>query len=181
MEIWKDIDFTNGDYQVSNFGNVRSMERIIELSDGRKRKFDSRYLRPKKSNCYLAISIKRKNYDIHRLVAKAFIDNPEGKKCVNHKDCNKHNNHVANLEWSTHKENSQHAKNNLRFNPKKSSNHPLSRGVVQYDLEKNIIKKWDCMSDAMRAVGGDLSSLHKHLNGRKGYNSVKGYKFEYVN
>ena len=99
IEIWKDIDITNGDYQVTNLGNVKSMERIVEFCDGRKRKFDACYLRPRKSNHYLSVAIKRKNYDIHRLVAIAFIENLEDKKCVNHIDCNKHNNSSTNLEW----------------------------------------------------------------------------------
>ena len=115
-EIWKDIKGYEGLYQVSNLGNVRSMDRITR--DGRKIKGknikphtngNSRYLRAALCN-----NGKIKYENIHRLVAKAFIPNPENKPEVNHKDENPSNNLIDNLEWMTSKENSNYGTGHLR-------------------------------------------------------------------
>ena len=97
MEIWKDItDFDN--YEVSTFGNVRNKntKRILK---GRLDK--DGYLRV---GLYIN-SINSYNKQIHRLVATAFIDNPENKPIVDHIDNNKANNNILNLQWATNTEN----------------------------------------------------------------------------
>lgn len=104
-EIWKWIKDYEGFYQISNFGRAKS--------------FNPRYTKPRiltpvlHKNGYLHICLRRnsksKNFSIHRLVAEAFIPNPENKLTVNHKDGNKFNNCVENLEWATSSENSRHA------------------------------------------------------------------------
>ncbi len=98
-EIWKDIEGYIGLYQVSNLGRVKSKRGV---------------LKSQKSNVgYLRYALwkgnKSKNFSSHRLVAKAFILNPEGKKEVNHIDGNKNNNKVDNLQWITSSENQRHA------------------------------------------------------------------------
>ena len=97
-EIWKNIDGYEGKYQVSNFGQVKSMIG------------QEKVLHPKKHrNGHLQIGLhkdkKRKTMYIHRLVAQAFIPNPDNLPCVNHKDENPNNNNVDNLEWCTQKYN----------------------------------------------------------------------------
>ena len=111
-EVWKDIKEYQGVYQVSNTGKVRRLK-------GSPRTKENRILVNKtKSNGYkfvcLSIESLYKYYHVHRLVAEAFIDNPENKKYVNHIDCDKSNNNVENLEWVTAKENSEHARNNKK-------------------------------------------------------------------
>lgn len=99
---------------------------------------------------------KHKNSYVHRLVAEAFIPNPENKPCVNHIDCNPHNNDVKNLEWVTHKENMQYAShlghmgkvNTGKFG-KLHHNH---KTVYQYNTNLNLIKVWDSVMDIERAL-----------------------------
>ena len=97
-EIWKNIEGYEGKYQVSNLGQVKSMIG------------QEKVLHPKKHrNGHLQIGLhkdkKRKTMYIHRLVAQAFIPNPDNLPCVNHKDENPNNNNVDNLEWCTQKYN----------------------------------------------------------------------------
>jgi hypothetical protein len=102
-EQWKPIAECNGEYSISNYGQVKSHK-------FGKEKIMTPTLQGKG---YLKIEVwvnkKRKMHKIHRLVAKAFIENTENKPEVNHKDCNKSNNHIQNLEWATGKENMKHA------------------------------------------------------------------------
>lgn len=106
-EIWADIDNFVGRYQVSNFGNVRS---IVDNHGKEKCQLKTPY--PcKKGYWYVQLFVKDIHFrdSLHRLVAKAFLPNPANKKTVKHIDGNKANNHVSNLEWATHSENLLHA------------------------------------------------------------------------
>jgi len=180
-EIWVDVDFTNGEYRVSNYGRVKSMVRKRVFKDGRERVFDGKILKNRKGKYYLSVSIYNVNRDVHRLVATHFIPNEGNKPCVNHIDCNKENNFVDNLEWVTYKENTKHALINDKIPRKFGINNHNSRKIVQLNTDGEFIKKWDSLSDLKRCLNVDLSNLIKHLKKSKGYASVKGYKFEYLN
>ena len=106
IEIWADIKGYDV-YQVSNTGRVRTLEHFDSL--GRRRKQKQRALVPDYAGYVTCkLSHPEKNLKLHRLVANAFIPNPQNKEQVNHKDLDKTNNHASNLEWSTPKENTQH-------------------------------------------------------------------------
>ena len=147
MEEWRDIKGYEGKYQISNLGRVKSLnyhrenrEKILSNT-------------PSKDG-YLQVNLykegKRKPYSIHRLVALHFIPNPNNYEEVNHKDENKQNNTVNNLEWCTHKHNINYgtAKERMiktqKINGKnKGSKHSKSRKVkcITTDKEFNCLKE----------------------------------------
>lgn len=114
QEVWKDIPF-NSSYMVSNMGNVYSKGRYVDGKLGSKRYITGRLLKPYESkDGYLKVDISRNVHLVHRLVAMVFIENSLGKKEVNHKDRNRQNNCVDNLEWVTLQENQKHSWENGR-------------------------------------------------------------------
>lgn len=118
QEIWKDIKGYEGLYQVSNLGRVKSLERILHYCDGRHRPVKEKLLscgvcKVGYRQVKLRLNKKTKTHYVHRLVANTFILNLESKPQVNHKDGNKINNNIDNLEWVTHSENLQHSYDKL--------------------------------------------------------------------
>lgn len=136
IEVWENIEGFNGVYQISNLGRVKSFK---------KNKFiNGKILKLETSNRYgyLRISLRRqgqeKKYLIHRLVAKAFIYKGNG-NIVNHKDGNKQNNNVNNLEWCTRSENDLHAfKNKLRHSVKGELHYNAKLNQKQIRIIKHI-------------------------------------------
>jgi len=134
-EIWKAVADSNGEYHISNHGRVKSYkcgkERILKP-----------YLLGGGLPYYaysLHIKNKRKICKVHRLVALAFIPNPDNKPQVNHKDGNKLNNHIDNLEWMTSKENHQHAWDTGLFEGKR-----LAKSKAVIDIVTG--KKYDALT-----------------------------------
>lgn len=108
MEEWKDVVGYKGFYQVSNLGRLRSLDRESSGKRYKGKIISSKYRSGYIVDTLCKDGIKRKCRR-HRLVAEAFIPNPEGKPEVNHIDGNKTNNQIGNLEWATHRENTDHA------------------------------------------------------------------------
>ncbi|MGN1298135.1 MAG: NUMOD4 domain-containing protein [Clostridia bacterium] len=182
-EVWKDIDGYEGLYQVSNLGRVKSFDRYVKNKMSNKNIKKGRVLRPCVSkygylNVNLVKNTKGKTSAIHRLVAIAFIENPENKLCVNHIDGNKKNNNVYNLEWVTHSENNIHAiKTGLR-KKMKGKNH-YKRPVNQYTLNGKFIKRWESLKDVKDAWNLKSNHISDCCKGKT--KTVLGYKWKYAN
>lgn len=119
-EIWCDIKGYEGLYQISNFGNVRGLDReVAQGRYGRTRLIPSQRITPTDNgHGYLIVGLcrrsKRKNFYVHRLVAEHFLKQDPALRYVNHKDFDTYNNQVSNLEWCTQKENILHSADNMR-------------------------------------------------------------------
>ena len=166
MESWKDISGYEGLYQVSNLGSVRNVKtgkskvagitpygykRVVLYADG-----------------------KRKWFQVHRLVAMAFIPNEEGKREVNHIDGNKLNNNAANLEWATSSENHLHAyENGLRHANTENAVKARSKKVK---CSNGVV--YDSAQAAARSLGVSVGCISEVCNGKR--EKTGGYCFEYV-
>lgn len=156
MEIWRDVKGYEGVYQVSNLGRVK---RIGKYRNQVREWESNRLLKPaKKNNGYMYCQLSKDNKTspkmVHRLVAEAFIENPENKPTVNHIDGNRANNVVENLEWATYTENNVHMLYDLHgYVIGQHRNKRGSKAVLQYDLQGNFIKEYPSYREAQRQTG----------------------------
>ena len=190
-EIWKPIDWSEGRYHVSNMGRVRSSDWRCRFSDGTLRLKKGRILKPYILKCgYAQLQLqykgKRKHFYVHRLIAEAFIDNPNNFKYINHIDENKLNNIVSNLEWCTFLYNINYGTRNKRAGMKvakeKNPNYnklgkDSSRAipVAQYTKNGVFVKEYDCAATAMRETGINQSTIRQVVKGCKNRKTAGGY------
>ena len=162
-EIWKDKKDYEGHYQVSNCGRVKSIKFGKEI-----------ILKQNIRNGYYYVFLSKngivKKYYVHRLVAEAFIDNPDNLPQINHKDENKLNNSVENLEWCDTKYNVNYGTALTRRTIKKS------KIVYQYTLEGNFIKEWPSARECGRN-GFNQSSVSACCRGE--LKTHKGFIWKY--
>lgn len=172
-EIWRDVVGYEGLYQVSNYGNVKSLSR--EVNNGNGTYFTKeKILKPMENHKgYLGVEIQDKWHFIHRIVATTFIENPENKPQVNHIDCDKKNNRVENLEWCTNSENQIHAyKNGLNV---RSDNAGRSKQkIMQLDMNDNLIKIYESIADAEKETG--IKNISYVINGKR--KKAGGFKWK---
>lgn len=156
MEVFKDIK-SNPDYQVSNLGRVWS-------------KKSNRYMKLQKDNCgYLRVQLysgngKARTEKVHRLVAIAFIDNPDNLPEVNHINHIRDDNRIENLEWVSHKKNCE-----------KTS---IVRQVGKFDRENNLIAIYDSLAIAAKAEDTTPSNILSHINSKP--QKTRKYLWKYI-
>ena len=175
QEIWKDIKGYEGLYQVSNIGRIKSLKKY----HGKTENWIEReiILKPQISNTgYYRVRLSNKGvkvFSVHRLVAKAFIENPNDYKEVNHIDGNKINNCSINLEWCSRSQNEKHAYlTGLAKSTKRKK-------INQYDLNGNFIKEWDCIRLAEKELRISQSNIIYVCKGKR--KSAGNFIWRYVN
>lgn len=185
-EVWKDIPEYEGLYQASNYGRVKSIERVVLDGRGRELKRKSVILSSAINTAgyktvVLYKDFKKHSIRVHQLIARTFIPNPDNLSCINHKDENKLNNHVDNLEWCSYSYNTIY--NNAmrrRLDTRNINNsHGKERKVYQYDLQGNLLKEWDSLSSISKELGYSFGNIAKCCNGGKYRHTAYGYKWFY--
>jgi hypothetical protein len=175
--LWKPILLKDNIviYSVSNEGQVKRHACTVLQKDGKCLTVRERILKTfDDDRGYPQVDINRKTLSVHRLVALAFIPNPDDKPTVNHKDGNKKNNDMSNLEWNTHYENVHHAIE-LGLRPRGGQ----IKKISQLTLNGEFVKTYDSVLEAGEAVGAkDASSIARCARGYR--NKAYGYKWIYV-
>ena len=189
IEIWRtavyDGELYEGLYKVSNWGRILSLNYRNTGKPGLMNPFDNGY-------GYLKVKLyknkERKNCLVHRLIAETFLENPEEKPEVNHKDENKTNNFVflnedgsvdkekSNLEWCDRKYNNNYGTHNERIS-KANINGKQSKRVLQFSKSGDFIREWESSMEIYRQLGYCNSFIGKCCKGK--YESAYGFKWEY--
>lgn len=168
-EIWRDISGYEGLYQVSSYGRVK---RLLKTNP------QGKILKPvTDKNGYLMVRLSKRNIQhncrIHRLVAIAFIDNPQSLPVVNHKDENIKNNRSDNLEWCTVQYNTRY--NNAHLKRVKRIRKP----ILQLTLDGVIVKEWECSSKIEKELGYSAGCIRACCLKYPHCLSAYGYKWDY--
>jgi hypothetical protein len=181
-EIWKDIEECEG-YQVSNLGRIRSVDRVVHVGNRwggvnarrYKGKLITTFAYP---NGYMAFVYKKegkvfKNFLIHRLVAQAFIPNPDNLPQINHKNEQRDDNRVDNLEWCT-------CVYNIMYN-NRSKRVAIANGkpIEQLSMDGHLIREFPSIREAARFVIGDMKSIRMCCKKDTMTHYYKGYRWKF--
>lgn len=183
-EEWRDIKGYEGLYQVSSFGRVRSLDRIVNCNNGRIIHLQGKIMKAQKeSSGYIHIVLQDRSRDkpdnrrIHRLVAEAFLSNPHKYTQVNHKDEKKENNNVMNLEWCSPKYNTNYGNRTLKEAALRSPD-----TLVCFDPYQQKIRKFSSPFDAASQLSISQKAISSSLRkDRPNHNGAYGYVFMYGN
>ena len=187
-EIWKDIEGYEGTYQVSNLGRVRSLDRYITQPhprNGVPTKYFKRgtviichVLRNGYVGAVLKVGGVKKNFMVHRLVAKAFVPGYFEGADVNHKDCNRQNNRADNLEWMTRRDNLKY-NNGETASAMEQIHRSQRKPIIQMTMDGEYIREWPSIHAAHLALGLDSKSLSGACHQHYGMKTCGGYRWKF--
>ena len=193
MEIWKPVKGYEGLYEVSNLGRVRSFDKYVSCTrNGVEMDIlhKGKILKPvKRQHGYLGVMLYGKGghatrgfktFSVHRLVAEAFIPNPNGLPEVNHIDEDKTNNKAENLEWISHINNTNFGTAQLRRS-QKMRNNMRSKPIGQYTKDGKLVAVYPSLAEVHRQKGYAQANISKCAQGSKQYSHAYGYLWRYAN
>lgn len=172
-EVWRPVVGYEGQYEVSNLGRVRSLDRIVKSRVRSGQKIKGRMLTKRCHKGYFRVALSENNstsnFFVHRLVAAAFIPNPENLPCVNHKNENKLDNRVENLEWCTYEYN-----NNYGMRTEKTW-----KKILQLNINGDFVKEWTSLTQIKNELNYDIGTICHICRGDKG-KTAYGYLWKYA-
>lgn len=177
-EIWKDIVGYEEYYQISNRGNIRSKDRYVKTCGGGFRFVKGSPIKTVVcTNGYISVGLHKKGIVkmrlIHRLVAQAFIPNPDNLPQINHIDENIKNNNVSNLEWCTPKYNANYGTRNERMIKEEHL-----KPVIMMEKNGNEICRFKSLGEMTRITGYDISAVIRACKGKQ--KTSYGYLWKYA-
>jgi len=186
-EVWRPVEDYEGLYEISNYGNVKSLSRKVFVTNKYNakstRKIKSKILIKQYIGTYYVVSLckngKYKQHYIHRLVATSFLENKNNYNYINHKDENKLNNFVDNLEWCTQKYNCNYGNRNKIVSEKKK-NKPIKnfKRVGQFDFDNNLIKEYKNIFEAYKETNKNMTDIKKCCEGKR--KKAGNYIWKYI-
>ena len=199
-EYWKEIkNFEN--YQVSNLGNVRSLDKLIVCGSRNHKIYERKHkgkilaqAKNKKGYCIVGLRKNGKTItkQVHLLQMTTFVPNPNNYRCINHKDENPSNNFIyinddgsvdlekSNLEWCTHQYNITYGTAIKRRVEKLLNNEIRSKPIIQYDLDGNFIKEWPSLNEIKRNTTYSIGNICKCCSNNYPFcKTYKGYVWKY--